>query len=170
MAKKKKKKNKSGGGFFQWIYNLLSYVYLQYAMLILCVGAILWLTGVFQTSPAVKTIFFVALGISIVLAVFFTIKKLFNLGKKEEKDVGDVSDVVKEEFPTEREAEKQEPFEPRYKEPIEDIEDRIIPVYPKYYRVKQNNNYVMAEYADRYELFYDTGKGLMKVRTDYKKG
>ena len=40
--------------------------------------------------------------------------------------------------------------------------------YPKYYNVKQNKNYVMAEYEDRYELYLKTQSGLSKVRTDYK--
>ena len=40
---------------------------------------------------------------------------------------------------------------------------------PKYYRVKQNPEYLMAEYADRYELYRITPNGLVKVRTDYKK-
>ncbi len=37
-----------------------------------------------------------------------------------------------------------------------------------YFRVKQNPNYLMAEYTDRYELFVKTDGGLKKVRTDYK--
>ena len=39
---------------------------------------------------------------------------------------------------------------------------------PRYYKLKQNPDYVMAEYSDRYELFLITAKGLEKVRTDYK--
>ena len=40
--------------------------------------------------------------------------------------------------------------------------------YPKYFSVKQNKNYVMGEFADRYELYLKTDKGLKLVRTDYK--
>ena len=39
---------------------------------------------------------------------------------------------------------------------------------PRYYKLKQNPDYVMAEYSDRYELFLITANGLKKVRTDYK--
>ena len=39
---------------------------------------------------------------------------------------------------------------------------------PTYYRVAQNPKYVMAEYADRVELYYETPRGLKYVRTDYK--
>lgn len=42
-------------------------------------------------------------------------------------------------------------------------------LYPKYYAVKQNRNYVMAEYEDRYELFVKCNGGLKRVRTDYKR-
>ncbi len=39
---------------------------------------------------------------------------------------------------------------------------------PVYFRVAQNPKYVMAEYADRVELYYETPRGLKYVRTDYK--
>ncbi len=39
---------------------------------------------------------------------------------------------------------------------------------PVYYRVAQNPKYVMAEYSDRVELYYETPRGLKYVRTDYK--
>ena len=41
--------------------------------------------------------------------------------------------------------------------------------YPKYFTVKQNPKYVMAEYSDRYELFYRSESGFKRVRVDYKK-
>ena len=42
------------------------------------------------------------------------------------------------------------------------------PKYPVYYAVKQNRNYIMAEYADRYELYFKDRNGLKKIRTDLK--
>ncbi len=42
------------------------------------------------------------------------------------------------------------------------------PQYPVYYAVKQNRNYIMAEYADRYELYFKDRNGLKKIRTDMK--
>lgn len=45
----------------------------------------------------------------------------------------------------------------------------ILDEKPVYFTVKQNPNYVMAEYSDRFELFLKTKKGLQKVRVDYKK-
>ena len=40
---------------------------------------------------------------------------------------------------------------------------------PKYFRVKQNPNFVMAEYADRFELFKILDGQLVRIRIDYKK-
>lgn len=40
--------------------------------------------------------------------------------------------------------------------------------YPVYYKAAQNENYVFAEYEDRYELFLKTGGGLKYIKTDYK--
>lgn len=39
---------------------------------------------------------------------------------------------------------------------------------PVYYEVKQNKNYVMAEYSNRYELYLKTESGLTLIRTDLK--
>lgn len=40
--------------------------------------------------------------------------------------------------------------------------------YPVYYKAAQNENYVFAEYEDRYELFLRTDGGLKYVKTDFK--
>lgn len=40
--------------------------------------------------------------------------------------------------------------------------------YPVYYKAAQNENYVFAEYEDRYELFLKTDGGLKYVKTDFK--
>jgi hypothetical protein len=40
---------------------------------------------------------------------------------------------------------------------------------PKIYRVMQNPQYIMYEYSDRVELYKETEKGLLFVRTDFKR-
>jgi hypothetical protein len=40
---------------------------------------------------------------------------------------------------------------------------------PAIYRIMQNPRYVMYEYSDRVELYKETEKGLMYIRTDFKK-
>ena len=40
---------------------------------------------------------------------------------------------------------------------------------PSYYRVTQNPDYVMAEYSDRYELYYDDGGKLKYIKTTFKR-
>lgn len=41
---------------------------------------------------------------------------------------------------------------------------------PKYYKVAQNPNYIMAEYPDRYELYYNDNGELKFVKMNLKKG
>lgn len=48
------------------------------------------------------------------------------------------------------------------------LQPEIKPEKPKYYRVRQNPKYVMAEFADRYELYLETNGSLQYIRTDYK--
>lgn len=40
---------------------------------------------------------------------------------------------------------------------------------PNIYRVKQNPQYIMYEYCDRVELYKETEKGLLYIRTDITK-
>lgn len=40
---------------------------------------------------------------------------------------------------------------------------------PRIYRVKQDPQYIMYEYSDRVELYKETEKGLLYIRTDMKK-
>ena len=54
----------------------------------------------------------------------------------------------------------QQPIMPQYENVVEEK--------PKFYRVAQNKNYLMAEYSNRVELFLITANGLQKIRTDYK--
>ena len=41
-------------------------------------------------------------------------------------------------------------------------------ITPSYYRVNQNPRYIVAEFPDRYELYYEEDNGMKYVRTDYK--
>lgn len=40
----------------------------------------------------------------------------------------------------------------------------------KYYDVEGRPGYCFCEYDDRYELYKKTNKGLVYIKTDYKKG
>lgn len=41
--------------------------------------------------------------------------------------------------------------------------------YPRYYRIADNEDFVMAEYRDRYELYRVVNGEKLYIRTDYKK-
>jgi membrane protein implicated in regulation of membrane protease activity len=179
MAKKENPVGKFFLNVANGIYSAISFVNLQYAVLVLLVGIVLFLTGVLNNVPIVKTIFFIVLALSIVLAIILTIRKLIigSEKKKGKKEVGDVSD-----FNTENKKESvteatNQNNEGRVTLPITEqmeiakengVNEKTI-VYPIYSKVRQNNNYIMAEFEDRYELYFNSEKGLIRVRTDYKK-
>ena len=111
----------------------------------------MFFTGTLKNS-VVLTVFYVAVIFSIVYAIFTTIKKLLGFGgKKVSKSKG--VQIVDEEKSSSS----------------DDKEDQDTTDYPKYYKVKQNPAYVMAEFKDRYELYLKTKDGLKLVRTDYKR-
>lgn len=138
------------------LYKLSSLFNLQPTLLVLLVGAVLYLTGLIDGNAAVKYIFQGALIISVIYAVTATVKKLLGLDKKVKKSkgvqiVGNSDGQIKE-----------TPASEEYAAPVKQ------PEKPVYFRVKQNPQYVMAEYSDRYELFKITAGELKKIRTDYK--
>lgn len=58
-----------------------------------------------------------------------------------------------------------------YVPPIQTAQAVTLPngsVKPNFFRVSQNPKYIMAEYPDRYELYFDTGSQMKYIRTDYK--
>lgn len=180
------KKENPVGKFFldvaNGIYFVISFVNLQYAVLVLLVGIVLFITGVFSRVPILQTIFFILLALSIVLAIVLTIRKLIvGTNKKEKKskkkEVGDVSDFSEKKESESVSTLRTEDNENKVTLPITEqmeiakengVKEKAV-VYPIYSKVRQNNNYIMAEFEDRYELYFNSEKGLIRVRTDYKK-
>ena len=145
---------------FKAIYSVISIFNLQLALLVLVVGLVVYLTGA-MNNPTVKLIFDGAFILSVVFAILLTIKKLLGIGKSPKKSKG--VQVVN----TEQTVQQAQPVQPVVATPI--IQSQTVaPENPVYYRVKGNDNYVMAEYSDKYELFLITDGGLKKVRTDFK--
>ena len=145
---------------FRAIYSVISIFNLQLALLVLVVGLVVYLTGA-MNNPTVKLIFDGAFILSVVFAILLTIKKLLGIGKSPKKSKG--VQVVN----TEQTVQQAQPVQPVVATPI--IQSQTVaPEKPVYYRVKGNDNYVMAEYSDKYELFLITDGGLKKVRTDFK--
>ena len=134
------------------VYKILSLFNLQFTLLIALVGLVLFLTGVFASSPALTLVYKLILIFSVVYAVVATLRGLLGLNKNVKKSKG--AQIIKtdkqknDDVPAQAEREQKET--------------------PVYFRVKQNPEYVMAEYSDRYELFRIVDGGLKKIRVDYK--
>ncbi len=157
-------------GIFKVIYKILSIFNLQFALLVALVGAVLYFCGVFESGGLPLTIFTISFIFSILIAVFLTIKKLLGFGKKKEdkpqvqiiqQPVVEQPNVIQPTVqPQVVYTQPQQPIMPQYENVVEEK--------PKFYRVAQNKNYLMAEYSNRVELFLITANGLQKIRTDYK--
>ncbi len=140
---------------FGVLYKLIALLNLQLTLLLLLIGAVLYLTGVFEQGQTFLTLYQVLLVISAVYAIINTIKRLLGIEKKVKRSKG--AQIVDSQVQTEKAQEL-------ISTPVQ-IEQQQKPVY---YRVKQNPEYVMAEYGDRYELFRITDGQMKKIRTDYK--
>ena len=142
---------------FEAVYKVLSFFNLQFTLLVGFLGLILYVTGLFHKYPQIRVWFLVAIIASVFLGLFLFIKKLFKKSKKleDKAERGNVQTVRVESEATET------------KEEIEKSSTVIQNDKPKYYKVAQNPNYIMAEYPDRYELYKKTPNGLVKVRTDF---
>lgn len=146
---------------FEAVYKVLSFLNLQFTLLVLLSGLILYVSGLFTKYPTAKFWFLIAVVLSVVLGLMLTARKVFKLDKKTKKEKKSV-------VPTESE-ESAHPVQANETQSVED--ESVVKGYadkPRFYNVAQNPNFVMAEYPDRYELFKKTEKGLVKVRTDYK--
>lgn len=160
-------------GALKGVYKLLCVFNLQFALLVAVIGAILFLCGVFEGGGFALIVFVLVFICSIVLALVLTIRKILGLDKKKSTkspveilnqapSQPQVIQVVQQPVESSAVQYDQQPAPTNvYIPPIEEK--------PKYFRVKQNPNYVMAEYSNRYELLQITSEGLKKIRTDYKK-
>ena len=137
---------------FKIIYAVIALFNLQLALFVLLVGALLYFTGTMSTYPVLSSIFQIALVLSAVYAIVTTLKKTLGLEKKVKKSKG--VQIVQQQKETKKQEQNQSVATELEK--------------PRYFTVKQNPNYVMAEFSDRYELYLKSKNGLEKVRTDYK--
>ena len=140
---------------FEVVYKVLSFFNLQFTFLVAFLGLILYITGLFHKHTQLKIWFVFALVASVLLGLFLFVRKLFSKNKKldEKTERGNVQTLRVESQPS---------------EPMQTEQPTVIVDKPRYYKVAQNSNYIMAEYSDRYELFKKTPNGLVKVRTDLK--
>lgn len=154
---------------FKAVYNILSLFNLHLTILVGLVGLVLYLTGVFDKYPAVELGFYFMFFASIILAVIISVRKLLGLVTPKEKKKRGV-EIVEDDGTNNSPESAQEPLPARTEIRIETPEQPVPePItYPRYFTVKQNKDYIMAEYKDRYELYFKDRNGLRKIRTDYK--
>lgn len=147
---------------FKIIYKVLALFNLQLTLFVGLISFVLYITGTLRDNPTLVIIVVISLVLSLVYAVYATLKKVFRVVKRQTP--------VKIVKPSSNEDSANLQGEP----PVQTIaKDSEAVSYeeekPVYYKVKQDSRYVMAEYSDRYELLLKTPNGLVKVRTDYKK-
>ena len=143
--------------FFKGIYTIISVLNLQFLLFVGVVGGILYLMGVVKENQTVKILLIGFAGLAVIYAVVATFMKLFGLNKPRKRRENKVKrNNIEAEEDTNSFSQ------------IEVKEEKTKESQPKYFRVKQNPNMVMAEYEDRYELFDVTDGNMKKIRTDYK--
>ena len=143
--------------FFTVIYKILAFFNLQLTLLLALIGLVLYITGIFEKNSIVLIIFYVLLVLSIVYAITGTIKRLLGIEKRVKKSKG--AQIINEQVDSQESVQEE----------VSQVKvEQVKKESPTYYTVRQNNNYIMAEYSDRYELYKKTEEGLKKVRTDYK--
>ena len=152
------------------VYVVFSLLHLGPLFVYAVVGGIVHLIwNVFEKGTWAFTAYHIVGAILIAYAVVATVCSLLGIGKSKKKDKreSNVNIVEREEVKDEpREDFAEKPEKPQKKKRIKEKEEKIYPVYSV---VKQNPSYFMAEYEDRYELYYKTTDGYRHIRTDYKK-
>lgn len=145
-------------GVLKAIYKVLSVFNLHFTLFLAVLGLILYLTGTFERGGALLICYVLLLILSVIFALFSTLKKIFKIGKK---NGGGVT-IVNTDGETENVG---VPHEEKKTYSGEQREEQT----PRYYRVKQDPRCIMAEYPDRYVLYRKTESGLKRIRTDYKR-
>lgn len=160
--------------FFTVIYSVLSFFNLHFTLLLGLIGIVLYFTGALSNNRAVLVVYALLLVLSVLYAVIASVKKLLGLDKKVKRSKG-VQIVEKED------GERQDENTIQNQPPKQDIPMRGEQQYggnvseivnesevPKYFKVRQNPSYIMAEYSNRYVLYKIENGKLNEVRTDYK--
>ncbi len=149
------------------LYYIISFLHLTPLILLAVFGLLIELSSsAISTNTIFAGIFKLLIALSIVYAVLRTASAILGIGNKK-RHKKSTAEIIK---PKKREKQVEEKVETAYQQNQEvRQEEPVKQAYPKYYRAKQNPNYVFTEYEDRYELFKLTDGKYVYVRTDYKK-
>ena len=173
---------------FKIVYKIIKWFRLIFAVLVFIAWVILHFTGVLADYPYIKIILAVLMVLALIYPIYALIRKLtkkrINNGEENSQTIIDSegktyqADKPYKPYQTEQPYKPNNVFQagPNYQsELIKQEQSSSIqysgssdPTFIGYFKVKQNPNYLMAEYTDRYELFLKTENGLKKVRVDYK--
>ena len=163
---------------FHAIYAVISLLKLQFVVLVSVLWIILYFTGITVKYPIANLFLSLALIASVIYAVVSILKALLGIGGKKKKRRG--AQLIKSSKRTARtESEEQVSATVVQQEENNNLVSNSVVKNqesnteqfneePKYFRVKQNPDLVMAEYGDRYELYKISGGSLVKIRTDFK--
>lgn len=162
------------------VYGIFSALHLGPLFFYSLIGLIVHLIWNVMEIGIVFKIYHVFAGLLIVYAVVATICSVLGIKKrrqrrKEEKKSMQIVNTKDSEMNKQAEELVPQIAVAKKQEDSQDFEeeidyDKIKKVkYPIVSRVKQNPKYVMAEYPDRYELYYQTQKGYRYIKTDYKR-
>lgn len=155
-------------GVAKLIFIVIDKLHLKFLAFYLLVGLIVWLAGGMPKGGWFIVAYFIGLALTVIywLYRFFTAPLRFLKRKKKPSASGSEVQIV----PQTTEDVVAQPIA-QY-QPTIDVSaspEPAQPIRPRYFRVRQNPKYVMAEYPDRYELFYERTAGDWQyVRTDYK--
>ena len=156
------------------VYKVIVFLNMQLPLLVVLVGIVLYLVGLFDGGGVAVTIYVICLIVSVVIALIGLVKKLLGLDKETSNDkTSGVQIVENPQTPTTATQPAPAPQVVIVQQPAnvspEQAQVQVqVNAEPQYFRLKQNPNYVMAEYPDRYELFKVENGNMVKVRTDYK--
>ena len=173
------------------VYKILSVFNLQFALLVMAVGVVLYFCGVFENGGFALLIFCLSFMCSVLAAVFLTARKILGVApKKKQKTPVQILNQPTQQLQQQVvqpsvQVQPQQVVQPvqqfvaqpvQVSQPVQQTQNfsnvyqtqQPIQEQPRYFRVRQNPNYVMAEYSDRYELYLITPNGLKLTRTDYK--
>ncbi len=157
-------------GVIKLVYGVLKALHLQWAFLVALIGGLLYITGVMQENNSLQIIMFIAFGLTLALSFILIIVADSKTKKAKKKKKEEKSKKRKKSEDTLGEVDLTKPHTEQVttQQIVEPSQPVILPEKPKYFAVKQNPNYVMAEFSDRFELYKKTKAGLERVRTDYK--
>lgn len=176
---------------FQAVYAVISFLKLQFVFLVSILWAILYFVGMTAKYPILNLFLSLALIASVMYAVVSILKALLGIDNKKRKRRG--AQLIKNQAVAPQNTEPMQTAQPTMQtaqqtqnvqfnqtantnqsinsesaSPYQTSTQNAVVEQPRYFRVKQNRELIMAEYSDRYELYKISGGTLVKLRTDFK--